>query len=88
MGSTSNYMYKSMLEKADNECGLLHKAEDNSLEALYLKCLALIITSRLRSFLRGKSELEIYRETKEIKSLARLRANERHTVASYILKYL
>lgn len=88
MGTTSSYMHKAMLEKVDQECGMLQRATDNSNENLYLKCLALIIVSRLRVFLRGKSELEIYTATKGVKSLNKLRANERHTVASFVVKYL
>lgn len=84
----SKYMYQAMLELADKDCSTLIKAEDNNANTLYLKALALVIVSRLRPFLRELSELEIYKLTKEIKSLNKVKATDRHTISSFIKEFM
>lgn len=84
---TNQYMYKSMLQLVDERCTQL-RASNSSAETLYLKCLALICVSNLRHFLRDKSELEIYKLTKDIRSLSKMRAEQRHILSRLILEYI
>ncbi len=81
-------MYKAMLQLADERCAHLNKSNDSSAETLYLKCLALICVANLRCFLRDKSELEVYKLTKDIKSLSKMRAEQRHILSRLILEYV
>lgn len=85
---SNKYMFQAMLELADQDCSTLIKAEDNNANTLYLKALALIIVSRLRPFLRELSELEVYKLTKEIKALNKVKATDRHTISSYIKQFI
>ena len=43
-----NQMYNEMIIKSDEACRKLMRADDNDANALYLKCLAVIIVSNLR----------------------------------------
>ena len=85
---SNKYMFQAMLELADKDCYALIKAEDNNANTLYLKAIALIIVSRLRPFLRELSELEIYKLTKEIKALNKVKATDRHTISNCIKEFL
>ena len=83
-----NHMYTEMIIKSDEACRKLMRADDNDANALYLKCLAVIIVSNFRMFIREKSEIEIYQTLKEIPALTKIRANEKHRIAGYIKEFL
>lgn len=85
---SNKYMFQAMLELADKDCSTLIKADDNNANTLYLKALALIIVSRLRPFLRELSEIEIYKLTKELTALNKVKAAERHAISSYIKQFI
>ena len=88
MTTQNEYMLKTLIDSVDKDCKHLQKANDQSLEALYLKAIALIIVGRLRCFLRGKTPIEIYKLTKEIKSLSKVRAAERHQLVNIIFEFI
>lgn len=84
---SNSHMFKDMLNRTNESCKTLICSEKNA-EELYLKCLALIVVSNMRIFLRDKSELEIYKLLKEVPALVKMKAAEKHQVAGYCLKFL
>lgn len=85
---SKSHMYTDMLIKADGQCRSLIRAEDNDNHTLLLKAIATIICGNLRMFIRDKSEIEVYQTLKEIPSLKKIHATDKHRIATYILEFM
>ncbi len=80
-------MYKEFLERADQRAAELIKQDGMSV--VVLERIANVIVVRLRRYIRGMDEKEVYDlVSKEMSSLKRLKAAERHYVADKIIEFM
>ena len=80
-------MYKEFLARADIRAGELIK--QGGVKLIVLERIANIIVVRLRRFIRGMNEKEIYELiSKEMVSTKRLKASDRHCIASKVIDFM
>ena len=84
---SDRHMYKEFLCKADQRAAELIKQDGISL--VVLERIANVIVVRLRRYIRGMSEKEIYEMiSKEMNSLKRLKASDRHRIALTVMEFM
>ena len=84
---TDRHMYKEFLERADQRAAELIKQD--CMSVVVLERIANVIVVRLRRYIRGMDEKEVYDlVSKEMSSLKRLKAAERHHVADKIIEFM
>lgn len=80
-------MYKEFLERADRRAGELIKQD--GVKIVVLERIANVIVVRLRRFIRGMDERSVYElVSKEMPSLKRLKAAERHHIAAMVMEFM
>lgn len=84
---SDRHMYKEFLSRADQRATELIKQDGISL--VVLERIANVIVVRLRRYIRGMSEKEIYEMiSKEMNSLKRLKASDRHRIALTVMEFM
>lgn len=84
---SERHMYKEFLERADQRAAELIKQD--GVKLIVLERIANVIVVRLRRYLRGMNEKEIYELiTKEMPSMKRLKASDRHCIASTVIEFM
>ena len=80
-------MYQEFLGCADKRAGELLKQE--GVNIIVLERIANVIVVRLRRFIRGMNEKDVYElVSKEMPSLRRLKAADRHWIASTVIEFM
>ena len=84
---SDRHMYREFVERADRRAAELIK--EGGTEAIVLERIANVIVVRLRRYLRGMNEKEIYEiVSKEMSSVKRLKANDRRRIASAVIEFM
>lgn len=80
-------MYEEFLERADKRAGELLKQE--GVKIVVLERIANVIVVRLRRYIRGMDERGVYElVSKEMPSLKRLKAAERHHISAMVIEFM
>ena len=84
---SDRHMYKEFLDRADKRAAELIKQD--GVNIVVLERIANVIVVRLRRFIRGMNEKDVYeRLIKEMPSLRRLKAAEKHRIALTVMEFM
>lgn len=84
---SDRYMYKEFLDRADKRATELIK--QGGVDIVVLERIANVIVVRLRRYIRGMNEKDVYElVSKEMPSLKRLKASDRHRISSTVIEYM
>lgn len=78
------HMYKDQIKITNKYCERLINSVENPKADTVLRCLACVISSRMRMFVRELTQMSIYNMLGEIPALKRYRATERKQIAAAI----
>ena len=84
---SDRHMYKEFIDRADKRATELIKQE--GVNIVVLERIANVIVVRLRRYIRGMNEKDVYElVSKEIPCLKRLKAADKHRIASTVLEFM
>lgn len=84
---SDRHIYRELMERTDKRAAELLKM--GGTEIIVLERIANLIVVRLRRFIRGMGEKELYEfVSKEMNSLKRLKAKERHYIVSTVIEFM
>lgn len=87
LSGSDRHIYRELMEKTDKRAAELLKM--GGTETIVLERVANVIVVRLRRFIRGLDEKELYEfVSKEMNSLKRLKAKERHYIVSMVIEFM
>ena len=84
---SDRHMFKEFLDRAnDRVCELLKQEGVNK---VVIERIANVIVVRLRRYIRGMNEKEVYEMiSKEMTSIKRLKAVDRHCIAAKVIEFM
>ena len=84
---TDNYIFTDMLRKSEQLITELVQDEDDFKDIVTIERIANILIIRLRKFLKVMTDDEIYAMLKEMQSLKRMRAPQKHKLVEVIREF-
>ncbi len=84
---SENYIFNDMLRKSEQLITELVQDEDDFKSIVTIERIANILIIRLRKFLKVMTDDEIYAMLKEMQSLKRMRAPQKHKLVEVIREY-
>ena len=87
LSGSERHIYMELLKRTDKRAAELLKM--GGTENIVLERIANVIVVRLRRFIRGMAEKELYEfVSAEMTSLKRLKAKERHYIVSTVIEFM
>ena len=84
---SDRHMYKEFIDRADKRATELIKQE--GVNIVVLERIANVIVVRLRRYIRGMNEKDVYElVSKEMPGLRRLKASDRHRIAMTVMEFM
>ena len=84
---SDRHMYKEFLDRADKRAAELIKQE--GINIVVLERIANVIVVRLRRYIRGMNEKDVYElVSKEMPGLRRLKASDRHRISMTVMEFM
>lgn len=84
---TDNYIFNDMLRKSEQLIAELVQGEDEFKNIVTIERIANILIIRLRKFLKVMTDDEIYAMLKEMQSLKKMRAPQKHKLVEVIREF-
>lgn len=87
LDQVERHMFKDQKEKADELIGKLVQSEDDFKNIVMIERIGNILIIRLRKFIKEMDENEIYEMLKELPSLKKMRAPQKHKLAGIVKEF-
>ena len=84
---SENYIFNDMLRKSEQLITELVQDEEDFKDIVTIERIANILIIRLRKFLKVMDDEEIYNMLKEMQSLKKMRAPQKHKLVEVIRKF-